>query len=577
MMGKQPSANEPVSAQNPTRPAKESAAKGTAPAQKTATAVAAATATTPPAAIPPAAKPVPGAAAAAAPPKAVPVGGAAQPADGAGEAPPDEPGGFGAAVGGLMRSTPSWLTSMVVHIVILLVMGLMTYPRQVKETLASLVANASEDAEEIEDIPVEDLQEIPEMDESQMADIVEAVEESTEPVGIPDEEPVLAASTAVDLEPIGEVQRLSEDIMASAGTAAAGDLATQRGDAGRKAAVASRGGSAGSEEAVALALEWLAKHQNPDGSWNFDHRIGPCGGRCDHPGTMKEARFAATGMGLLPFLGAGQTHKQGKYKDNVKAGLAYLITNGKGGSFYEGGGAMYGHGICTIALTEAYGMTQDKHLFGPAQAAVDFICNAQDPVGGGWRYAPKQAGDTSVVGWQIMALKSAHLAYLNVPPNVIEGAKNFLNTVQADSGAAYGYDRPGNGQATTAIGLLCRMHLGWKRDNPALARGVETLGTIGPSAAPGSANMYYNYYATQVLHHYEGEQWVKWNEKMRDFLVNSQSKQGHSKGSWYFTGDIGSDIGGRMYNTAMATITLEVYYRHQPLYRKAATDDLFDE
>ena len=34
--------------------------------------------------------------------------------------------------------------------------------------------------------------------------------------------------------------------------------------------------------------------------------------------------------------------------------------------------------------------------------------------------------------------------------------------------------------------------------------------------------MYYNYYATQVLHHYDGELWTKWNAKMRDYLVNSQ-------------------------------------------------------
>jgi len=89
--------------------------------------------------------------------------------------------------------------------------------------------------------------------------------------------------------------------------------------------------------------------------------------------------------------------------------------------------------------------------------------------------------------------------------------------------------------------------------------------------------MYFNYYATQVLHHYEGELWTKWNNVMRDQLVNSQSKAGHEAGSWFFGGgDHGSERGGRVYTTAMSTLTLEVYYRHMPIYRKAAADDEFN-
>jgi hypothetical protein len=234
---------------------------------------------------------------------------------------------------------------------------------------------------------------------------------------------------------------------------------------------------------------------------------------------------------------------------------------------------MYGHGLASIALCEAYGMTKDTGLAEPAQLAVNFIVYAQDEVGGGWRYTPKQAGDTSVLGWQLMALKSAHMAYLNVPPKTIKGAVNFLNSVQGESGATYGYVNPGKGPATTAIGLLCRMYLGWKHDEPALGRGIEMLSAHGPSPN----NMYFNYYATQVMHHYEGEEWTKWNAKMRDFLVNSQSRQGHERGSWYLGGDHSSEAGGRLYTTAMCAMTLEVYYRHLPIYRKDSTMEDFDE
>jgi hypothetical protein len=121
------------------------------------------------------------------------------------------------------------------------------------------------------------------------------------------------------------------------------------------------------------------------------------------------------------------------------------------------------------------------------------------------------------------------------------------------------------------------MYLGWKHDNPNLKRGVEYISKLGPSRG----NMYYNYYATQVMRQYCGdpgteghEMWEKWNKNMRDFLVSSQEKTGHPKGSWMMKGDHGSERGGRVYCTSMATMILEVYYRHMPIYGKqAATED----
>ena len=182
---------------------------------------------------------------------------------------------------------------------------------------------------------------------------------------------------------------------------------------------------------------------------------------------------------------------------------------------------------------------------------------------------PRQRGDTSVTGWQIMALKTGHMGYLRVPPITVKKAFTFLDGVQANDGANYGYTDPGSGQATTAIGLLCRMYLGWKQDNPALRRGVKWLSEQGPSRD----NMYYNYYATQVMRHIEGEMWRKWNSMMRDRLVNSQAQKGHEKGSWYFAGGHTASKGGRLYTTAMATMILEVYYRYLPIYRTQSTEE----
>ena len=114
------------------------------------------------------------------------------------------------------------------------------------------------------------------------------------------------------------------------------------------------------------------------------------------------------------------------------------------------------------------------------------------------------------------------------------------------------------------------MYLGWKHDYHPLQQGVTSLGQLGPSIDKTSMrnNMYYNYYATQVMHHYGGYPWQRWNAVMREYLIDSQSTDGHEKGSWFLDGsDDGCRAGGRLYCTAMAAMTLEVYYRHMPLYR----------
>ncbi len=322
---------------------------------------------------------------------------------------------------------------------------------------------------------------------------------------------------------------------------------------GRAAGVKAGGGTRESEYAVELALRWLAEHQNYDGSWLFDHTHNPkCHGACGNAG-FTPGKIAATAMALLPFLGTGQTHLEGQYKRTVEQGLRFLVRSmriqGKLGSLWEPGGQMYGHGLASIVLCEAYGMTHDHFLEEPAQKAINFIAEAQDQRGGGWRYRPREPGDTSVVGWQLMALKSAEMAYLHVPHDTMHKAGYFLDSVQSEGGATYGYqDRDRRRPATTAIGLLCRMYLGWDHDNEALQRGVQILDVLGPSTASTrmSNNMYYNYYATQVMHHYGGSMWKRWNEVMRDYLVHSQAMGGHERGSWYLEGsDNGAPAGGR--------------------------------
>ncbi len=344
-----------------------------------------------------------------------------------------------------------------------------------------------------------------------------------------------------------------------------------RNPAARARLVASGGGSAQSEAAVERGLQWLIAHQREDGSWCFDLEKTPCHGMCRNSGS-EPSTTAATGLALLPFLGAGYTHRQGEHQDVVKKGVYYLKTRAQvtpHGIDLCDNGTMYAHGIATLALCEAYGMTNDESLKELAQGAIRYIVYAQDLRGGGWRYSPGMPGDTTVTGWQLMCLKSGQMAHLVIPSPTISRVERFLNSVQFEKGSRYGYLTPRmrmpTQEATTAVGLLCRMYMGWHRDRPALYRGVAHLHRWGPS----ETNMYYDFYATQVLHHWEGPEWQAWNKKMRDYLIATQASESHENGSWYFPDRLG-DRGGRLYNTAMALMILEVYYRHMPLYGQQA-------
>lgn len=476
-----------------------------------------------------------------------------------------------------LSESPSWLVSLIVHLLILLLLGLWMLPGQVKDLYnLSVLPNEKEAEEELEEI-VEEIEEL-DVDVEQVTDMQPIVE--TENVQaesmVSDVSDVEAAAVSVELQEFSTETAPKSDLLTSIGSVTGSGLAG-RGKAARAALAKQGGGSPESEKAVAMALRWFANHQLPDGGWNYDHRGGLCQGRCSEHGSLAQARNGATAMALLPFLGAGQTHTEGEYKETVGRGLYYLVRNAKlskkGGSWHESGGSMYSHGLAAIAVCEAYGMTQDPALMAPAQAACAYIVNNQDPVVGGWGYGGP-GRDTSVSGWQIMALKSGHMSYLQIPPSAGLGIETFLNFVQADSGASYGYTSPGRGAATTAVGLLCRMYMGWKRDHPALERGMQTIAAAGPSN-----NLYRDYYAAQFMFQQtgaEGEVWKKWNDAMRDGLVAKQAQTGHEQGSWFLNGGH-SEAGGRILCTCFATLILEVYYRHMPIHKEEATEEGFPE
>jgi hypothetical protein len=330
------------------------------------------------------------------------------------------------------------------------------------------------------------------------------------------------------------------------------------------------GGNEQSEAAVRRGLQWLAEHQHADGRWSLHQLDPPEKGlpATTGPGSI-QSDTAATGLGLLPFLGSGHTHREGEYQAVVAKALGWLVERQKpsGDLFADSpsNAYMYSHGIAAIALCESYGLSQDEKLRDPAQRAIDFIVSAQHAGTGGWRYRPGEPGDMSVVGWQVMALKSSEMAGLNVPPAALDAAGRWLDSAagRGDALGTFGYQGPGGSPAMTAEGLLCRQFLGSRRSDPQLKAGAEYLLKHLPQ--PGSETSYYWYYATQVMYHMQGNYWTAWNERLRGLLVESQIKEGPASGAWD-PRDAWEQQGGRLYATSLRLLILEVYYRHLPLY-----------
>lgn len=425
----------------------------------------------------------------------------------------------------------------------------------------------------------------------------------------PEPEPTEMADTVSDINMDVDVSDLKPANLpvelAAAGPSVnvpiAGPLAG-RSKAGRESAVTKYGGSPGSEAAVEAALRWLANHQLRDGSWSFDHSHVGC--TCGNPGS-EQTRTGSTGFALLTLMGAGNTFAEGEYKANVDGGIRFLLNNLnvnsagyadlKGGT--TGHGGIYSHGIAASALCEALAMNNaymmakrrdpklkltqasgspltlsalaknQRILAEASQLALNYLVYHQHPQEGGFGYSPKSAGDTSILGWQVMALTSGKTAHLSIPNATWNGVANYLDVVQGDGGSFYGYRKPERRASTSAIGLLCRMYQGWQKTHPPFARGVKYLSNTGP--VPN--DMYFNYYATQVLFHWgnDGKEnlWDKWNNVMRERLVQTQRKDGHAAGSWDVSDKHGGP-GGRLYMTCLSAMTLEIYYRKLPIYKQ---------
>jgi len=358
------------------------------------------------------------------------------------------------------------------------------------------------------------------------------------------------------------------------------------------------GASQASEQAVERALDWLAKHQDADGRWDggtVTFRDGhvaetddtftvhcPPGDICSGECFYGEADTALTGLSLLAYLGAGYTHVDGKYTDTVARGVNFLRQSQKPNGDLRGASlavGMYCHAMATLALCEAYALTGDPAIRPSVEKGVAFLVQSRATDGLAWRYAPgdPSGGDTSILGWVVMALKSAKTVGIPIPPKIQSGISTWLDRVADGRHKGLARYRPLAGEKVTptitAEAWACRQFLELGGPGPASDEAAASL--LDHPTDRGEFNVYYLYYGTLAMYQHGGTSWASWNARVRDLVVARQRTKGHKVGSWDPDDSPYGSHGGRIYCTAMATLTLEVYYRFLRLYTPAdATNPL---
>jgi hypothetical protein len=375
---------------------------------------------------------------------------------------------------------------------------------------------------------------------------------------------------------------------------------------GRRRRVRRFGGTPRTEDAVEAGLTWLAAHQDLDGTWNrFEfNRHCPANDKCAGVAvrrTESSLRSGLTGLALLAFLGAGYTDREGPHQQVVTRAVKALL----GAQMPDGGFdpdermAGYNDALSTFALAEYYALTQEPRVRAPLERAVTRLVLSQQELGG-WDYVPRPdsgRNDTSITAWIVQALHACVAAGIHVPPRtLISAALHFERAAGADGRVWYSDAGTGfrideatlqpvyrYGPAMTAAGLTSEQLLGWRSDSGLVRKQQAGLFEQMPSAAllqggdPTQLHSYYYwYYGTIAMFQAGGERWERWNANLRDAILPLQNRdrhpggsKKHAHGSWPPFGPNWGKwgrMGGRVYTTAIAVLTLEIYYRQTPAY-----------
>jgi HEAT repeat protein len=364
------------------------------------------------------------------------------------------------------------------------------------------------------------------------------------------------------------------------------------------------------EQSVQAALDFLARHQSPDGAFDQQHFLALCTEKDGCP-TSAGARVQMDPVGMtalctLAYFGAGCGPSKGRYRGVVARAMEYLLSRQMPNGDYANDDLIGGYNrpIVLQAYAEAeMASVEDPQYLPFVQRGVDFLASIQAEKGG-WRYrVVDNANDTSVVAWVLFASKAAEKAKARVRRSIFEGCdlvlthdqvrpveqrEDFIRDIDPNYAFDVSFGKPYYefhtgyqddkftvNQATTALGLMSRILLGYRRSHPfCIGSANQVLAKQVPPLPkkPGDFNgytmtfqypMYAMYYGTLAMHQMGGKYFSQWDKVLREVLPGTQEKTGCQRGSWASWGVDG--IFSRLYTTAIGAMTLETYYRYAPI------------
>ena len=482
------------------------------------------------------------------------------------------------------------LVSICIHILVAL--GLLLFYKPAVPQIESAVVEVKMQEEEIKEIEDEKvLEELDKLEQqvdeqpvpqTEMPEVVaEQVAEISEDFGDPDlsntNDEAMDFSDALDIKANDTPLKISS-------------LYEGRSAIGRMNALKKMGGSQQTESAVLRALRWLKKTQNEDGSWmdmkHLEH------GTWAHPGLIEAYKDAITGLCLLAYLAHNETDTSKEFGDTVKNAMLYLADRVNANALPKGDYYPYINGIVAYALAEAYGITQIPSLRPPMEAALQVVLDGQQ-TGGGYDYNYKQGHrwDLSIAGWQYQAMKAGYAAGATISEDLKKGMEKGVSFIRnmaytnprSESSPPFKYSniKPTYSDGMQGAAVLCLQLLG-EGNCPEAKAGIEYIDKIvnnrkhpndsrvqwrddmWTTSGPTHNPLYYWYYCTQAMFHVMGRPWKDWNDHFAPMCIAKQNPEGY----WSSPGATKQQAIDRWYTTALCALTLQVYYRYLPTYRK---------
>jgi len=339
------------------------------------------------------------------------------------------------------------------------------------------------------------------------------------------------------------------------------------------------GARANADAAVEADLAHLARIEEPDA---VDRGIARGLAWLVQQQDMDTGRFAGelgnthTALASMALMAAGHLPGRSEYGEHVRKGILFLagVAERENGYFgNEGNGRMYAHGICSLALSEAYGMmptdAENRRVKEAMLAAnrVTFGAQVTDESKGnhvgGWRYLPRpNDADLSVTVWLILALRSAQNAQLPVPEEVMERAMEYVRRTWHAERQSYSY-QPGNNQSASmrTAGVVAMLAMGENEDTEMRRRHQESMAFLN-NFDPLSGNHFYyqSYYVATAANMIGDAQRESFLPRMEQALLSLQEENGS------FRKHRGYD--GGVYSTAFALLTLSIRYQYLPIYQE---------